>query len=518
MTIGKTSFPLGRAGIDFLENRKIDVEIALRHLVHTCRADSENKKMVPDINGTALAFPYIDHGTIVSTKYRSTKSKKFWQSPGGSATFYGADIMDDPAVVNGDAPLVVVEGETDKLAVETCGNPFVVSVPEGAPPPSPDHKQDKAPSGSDEAGKFRFMWNNRDRLQRIKRFVLAVDNDAPGKRLADEFIRRVLASRCLTIRYPEGCKDPNDVLLKHGAFALVDMINNAKLLPINGVYALSDYPEREFVTYRTGLPNLDKHLLLFEGQFVVVTGIPAHGKSSLVSQIAVQVAKLHGWSSLIFSPEMPVVPQYRERLRRIVGGTTSEADAFIERYIRFIDHPPMDLAADSDIDIEEIIKRAAEAVMRDDVRLVIVDPWNEVDHHRDPGEITTDYCARCIRAMRQAAQRHKLSWIVVAHPTKDFSRFRKRGTVEEQREDNEPPPPMPTLYDIEQAAAWFNKCDHGVIVHRDKDITKVVIAKSRFTEAGVRGVVKYSFDPVTLSLDYLDRNQSPSADILPFTK
>jgi twinkle protein len=112
------------------------------------------------------------------------------------------DVMDDPAIVSGDQPLTIVEGEIDKLAVETAGNPFVVSVPEGAPPPSKDHAQEAISSGSDEAGKFKFMWNNRERLQRIKRFVLAVDDDAPGKRLADELIRRLLASRCMTSSTP----------------------------------------------------------------------------------------------------------------------------------------------------------------------------------------------------------------------------------------------------------------------------------------------------------------------------
>jgi hypothetical protein len=37
------------------------------------------------------------------------------KSPAGTATFYGADIMDDPAF-DGDQPLTIVEGEIDKLA------------------------------------------------------------------------------------------------------------------------------------------------------------------------------------------------------------------------------------------------------------------------------------------------------------------------------------------------------------------------------------------------------------------
>jgi hypothetical protein len=94
-------------GVDFLESRKIDVEIAIRHFVHTARVASDRKTMVPDPKGTVHV-----------------------------ATFYG-----DPAF-DGDQPLIV-EGELDKLAVESAGNPFVVSVPDGAPPPSPDHKRTK---------------------------------------------------------------------------------------------------------------------------------------------------------------------------------------------------------------------------------------------------------------------------------------------------------------------------------------------------------------------------------------
>jgi hypothetical protein len=57
-------------------------------------------------------------------------------------------------------------------------------------------------------------------------------------------------------------------------------------------------------------------------------------------------------------------------------------------------------------------------------------------------------------------------------------------------------------------------------VHRESEsVTKVIIAKSRFEQAGVRGIVKYSFDKDTLSLDYLDRGQRDDPDnVLPFSK
>jgi twinkle protein len=133
-------------------------------------------------------------------------------------------------------------------------------------------------------------------------------------------------------------------------------------------------------THRTG------HQAVFTCPVVVVSGKPGDGKSVMVSQIAIEVAKRYGWNSLIFSPEMPVIPQYRARLRRMIGGPAHHADGFIQKHIRFIDHPPSLLSDGKDISVEEIIKRAAEAVMRDDIRLVIVDPWNEVEHARDHAE------------------------------------------------------------------------------------------------------------------------------------
>jgi hypothetical protein len=86
--------------------------------------------------------------------------------------------------------------------------------------------------------------------------------------------------------------------------------------------------------------------------------------------------------------------------------------------------------------------------MRDDIRLVIVDPWNEIEHARDPAENISDYCGRSIRAMRHAAQQHKLSWIVVAHPTKDHAKGFRKG-ADKPDEGVLPPSPVPAHYDIE---------------------------------------------------------------------
>jgi hypothetical protein len=48
----------------------------------------------------------------------------------------------------------------------------------------------------DQAGKFEFLWNHRDRLKQVKRFIIAADGDAPGRRLAAELVRRPSPTKC----------------------------------------------------------------------------------------------------------------------------------------------------------------------------------------------------------------------------------------------------------------------------------------------------------------------------------
>ena len=318
---------LGEAGIAFMESRGISAEIATRLEIYTPNR-GPNKAPV-------IAFPYLEKGRVVAEKFR-TLDKKFWQRPGGKKTFYNADILDDPAFENSSQSLLITEGEIDCLTAIECGFPFTVSVPDGAPPPS--EKTQPVDPASDAFGKFEYVFNNRERLKKIQRFILAVDADAAGQRLAEEMVRRLLASRCLFVTYPGDCKDLNDVLIKHGPTAVAAVINGAKPYPVRGLYQLSDYPEvGPLQTYVTGWPTLDPHLKMFRGEFMVITGIPSHGKSTWTLNLLANMTQ-HGWRAALFSPEMPPLPYMRAKLRRIHG---ANADRWIGEHFFFIDVDPI---------------------------------------------------------------------------------------------------------------------------------------------------------------------------------
>jgi twinkle protein len=506
-----TAKVLGPIGAKFLTGRGLSEETLVRYGIYTAsRGDAG--ETVPAANGNIVVFPFEERGAVVAEKYRG-KGKQFWQRQGGRRTFWNSDTLDDPALAEGRYPLIITEGEIDALTAIDCGFPFTVSVPDGAPPvPEGKLPSDLEPidANAEGSGKFEFLWNNRERLKAVKRFVIAVDNDAPGQRLAAELVRRLSASRCLFVEYPSGCKDLNDVLMRHGPEAVAAVLNGARPYPVRGLYRLSDYPDLpEVHGYSMGWPTLDRHAQIFPGEFMVITGVPSHGKSSFVLNVVVNLAERYGWQSAVFSPEMPTVPHLRDKLRRMVlrrqageleVAALAGADAWIDRHIVFIDADPTG-RDDQDFDLDWLIDRATDAVLRDGIRVLVLDPWNEVEQARRSGESTTEYIARGIRALKRFARSYDVAVVVVAHPTKDIvDRNGKARPV--------------TLYDISDSAAWFNKADHGIVISRGDgtDAAFVNVAKVRFEETGERGSVKMRYDRFSARFEMLGEDRIDEAE------
>jgi twinkle protein len=496
-----TNRTLGPLGVKALEARAIDPEVGARLQLYTGR--ESNGEVIPDDNGNVICFPFMENGVVVAEKYRAA-GKRFWQRVGGKRTFYNADALNDPALEDGSMALTITEGEIDCLSAITCGFPLAVSVPDGAPPP-PKEKKEEEGERDDSTGKFEFMYLNRDRLKKIKRFIIAVDNDTNGKHLAEELVRRLSAARCSFVVYPEGCKDLNDVLMKHGHDAAYNVLANAKPYPLKGVYSLSDYPDRAPIqTFSTGWPTIDAHYRPFAPSLTVLLGLPGSGKSTWLMNLCVNLADMHGWKAAIFTPEMPIVPNMRDVMRAIVAGEDVErltpaqvarADQWINRNFVFID---FDVAGEDerDLTLEWLLDRAYDALMRYGIRVLVLDPWNEIEHAKETRESTTEYTNRALRKLIKFGRRHGIAIYLVVHPTKDVGHGGKTR--------------IPTLYDADGSAAFYNKPDFGIIVDRDPnkhDKTDIYIKKVRFRGTGEKGHVVMKFNRDNSRYELLGGNQ-----------
>jgi len=150
---------------------------------------------------------------------------------------------------------------------------------------------------------------------------------------------------------------------------------------------------------------------------------------------------MHHWRSVIFSPELPVVPFLRDKMRACAGrmpverlkkeGRLGNIDRWLEEYFFFIDY---DQEGEDDITLEYLIEKIEDAVLRYGIRVAVIDPWNEVEHARRRDENQDEYTNRATRTLKRLAKRLQIMIFVLAHPTKDVQQHGKAR--------------KPTLYDI----------------------------------------------------------------------
>ena len=420
-----------------------------------------------------VEIPYIQAGRRVNAKYRTIgAAKAFTQDAGAVKCFWNVDVIADPALAT--QPLIITEGEFDALAAMAAGFSRVVSVPDGAP---------AREIGDNDSAKYTYLDAAPGELRDIKEIILATDGDGPGINLMNDLAIRLGRARCKWVRYPVKCKDLNDALMRYGQRGVVETLSRARWMDLGGLYRMSELPPiQPFRPYMIGIEGMQKHYNIREGDFAVVTGIPGFGKTAFVNEVAARMAVDWDWTVLMASFEQRPQIDHRRNLRtffnrKLVKHQAAEeiatADAWIER--KFVFLAPGD---DDNPTLQWVLERCQAAIVRYDAKLVVIDPWNEMDHTRPPDMTLTEYTGFAIKQFRKLATRFHVHVIVVAHPAKMHRN--KDGTI-----------PIPTLYDISDSSHWANKADVGIVIHRDDQTQPnalIRIVKTRYADViGVPG-------------------------------
>lgn len=506
-----------------IEDRGLSVETAVAMGAYSgslSRDSQDNVIVEPDEHGKVLCLPFIEGDDEVNCKYRWSQDgeRRFMQKRGAAKTLYNANVLLNESTMNrlemGTDELIWTEGEFDCWASIESGYDTTVSVPDGAPPARdkngklihvPDDDKDIDPEDDD---KFAFMARLMDPIMRVKHHIIATDGDEPGQRLAKELVRRIGAAKCFWVEYPKdevvpdkkrrgkfrAPKDLNEVKMYLGVDRVRQMIEEAKPWPVKGLFRLSDYPEMEIPPMcEIGMSEeVDRLMKFYEGQFVVCTGIPNVGKSTFINQASVLMAKRHKWPIAIFSGEKDVKPFLAHELMTAFLGKAradwsfeekKRGEAFVQRYYQFIDY---DDTSDVEVDIKYLLDACAAAVFRDGVKMLIIDPWNELEHNRPMNLSLTEYVGKMIKALKRFAKQFHVCVVVVAHPTKIS------------------PDVVPGLYNISDSAHWANKADLGIVVHHgikpdeNPNERQIIIPKVRLRRiAGNVGTAIMSFDEKT---------------------
>lgn len=431
-----------------------------------------------------VQFNYYRNNELVNIKYRSG-SKNFKLFKNAELIFYNLDSIKD------EETCIVVEGEIDCLSFIEAGLTNVVSVPNGA-----------------SKGQNLDYYNNcKHYFETKSRIYLATDNDEPGLLLRDELARRIGLDKCLVVKYPEHCKDANDVLKKFGTQALHDLITNARSLPVGDVIYAENTIEKLLEEFDNGTEHgtttyfrsVDPHFTWHKGDITLFHGMPNHGKSKWVKQICLLKSINDGTKWAIFSPEeYPPTYFYSDLAHTYLGknvhfkyANRCTKEEFLEA-IDFVGKHFFYIYSETKNPTPEFInQKFYELICSEGIEGGIIDPFNQLDNNFAKFGRDDYYLSDFLTKEKHFALKHNFYKIIIAHPK--GMRKNKNGSYD-----------CPDAYDLHGGAMWNNKCDNIVAVHKPNwqtyMSTEVEINVQKIKKqaiVGIPGIINLNFDRVS---------------------
>jgi twinkle protein len=427
-----------------------------------------------------VEFNYYIGDKIVNKKSRNAK-KEFRQMANAEKTFYNVNQLINSSPYG---YCIIVEGEMDVLSMHECGFPNAISVPNGA-------------------GDWSVFDKYFDELEKVDEFIIAVDNDEKGKELENEIARRLGKHRCKWVEYPDGCKDANDVLVKHSPMELEKCIKNANEYPIEGVFSCSDVwddfksiaehgLEKGITLNNPAFADFNELFSFQTSQLTMVTGIPSHGKTNWLEfylmTLMLENPDIRGaW----YSPENYPMHLHQSLLfEKMVGKPIKHTTPTEHEQWRkwsdehvYLTHPESQQPT-----WDWVFEKMRETIARYGVKFFVIDAFNKVYLDLN-GKTETQAINDLLSKLTLFKQQHDVHIFLVAHPVK--MNKNPDGDFE-----------IPTLYNINGSSHFYNQTDNGFSVYRifpdvennKPDMTQVHVQKVKFKHLGMIGKSDFQYN------------------------
>jgi len=423
-------------------------------------------------NCQTIQFNYFVNDTLLNVKYR-TLDKYFKLVSNAELVPYNIDS------IYGQKTCIITEGEIDCLSFVQCGFYSVISIPNGAT--------------TNLSYLDRFIETHFEDKEEI---LIAVDTDLKGITLKAELIRRLGAERCKVVTYEQDCKDINELLCKPGCGvgAVQRAVQEAKFVKIDGIFEVSDVSEGLDVLYKNGLSKgavighskFDDLISWVTGRLCIVTGIPSHGKSEFLDEIIYRLNLKYKWRVAYFSPENhPLEWHISKVVSKLTGKPFNNEHLSLKEYdeaVEYLDTNYFFIAPKDSSDVETILEKALTLVKRKGIKILVVDPYNKLEHNIPRGISETQYVSMFLDQLINFSKKHNLLCFLVAHPVK----MKMEDGVYE----------TPNLYSINGSSHFYNKADYGLSVYRNivSNTVEVHILKVKFRHLGKTGVAGFHFN------------------------
>ena len=216
------------------------------------------------------------------------------------------------------------------------------------------------------------------------------------------------------------------------------------------------------------------------------------GKSEFIDEMCVRFNIFYNFKVAFFSPEnMPIEYHAVKLIEKLCGkrlksvndieNITQSQYAHAKEYYRdnFFHILPED-----GYTVDNILVKAKYLIRKRGIKILVIDPFNRIENAQDVHETETQYISKVLDKLTNFAQQNDVLIFLMAHPRK-VNKDVNKG--------------VPTLYDINGSANFYNKADFGIIVHRErenKDYTLVRVEKVKFRHLGHIGDATFKFNVI----------------------
>jgi twinkle protein len=412
-----------------------------------------------------ICFQFFENDILINCKYRNA-AKEFKLEAGAEVIPYNIDS------INGkEKYLIITEGEIDALSWIEKGYNAVISVPNGA------------------SNNTAYLDKYIEKILQKELIILSTDNDAKGITLRDSLILRLGVEKCYLLDY-KGVKDANEYLVKFNE--LKSLFDSGKTPQIEGIKDVVDVENKLDNLFKDGykmgvnldIPEIDNLIKWELGKLAIVTGIPSMGKSEIVDFICCKLNHLHNWKIGYFSTECEQEIHIVKIIDKLTGksffkGELSEEEYYLAKeyiYKNFF----WILPKDENYTIDEILKNAEILIKTKDIKVLVIDPYNTIEHQYEGNTSETLYINKFLAKLSNFKRKHNILLFLVAHPRK-MEYFKGNYKI-------------PTLYDISGSANFFNKADYGIVQHIKDGNPTTYIQKVKNKWMGKNGWIDWRYN------------------------
>ena len=358
------------------------------------------------------AGPYEPHhcDAFVTDRYKARsivrKNGQRLVPTGGGWGWFGWHTVPADATT-----IVVTEGEFDAMAVHQATGLPAISLPNGCSSLPPQLLP---------------------RLERFKKIILWMDDDAPGQAGAENFTQKLGVGRCHIVRSrqgrADGPKDANDAL-RSGA-NLFDIIQSATPMPHSQIATFEELRQdvyRELLepgkisgTPSQSLPTLTKLMKGHRrGELTVLTGPTGTGKTTFLSQLSLDWCRQGVrtlWGSFEIKNARLAKTLMTQFAQKSLEGNLEEYELWADRFTQL---PLFFLRFYGSSEVEQIVDAMEYAVYVHDVEHVILDNLQFMLSGQGRGIEKFDAQEHAIEIFRSFATRKNVHVTLVIHPRKE---------------------------------------------------------------------------------------------------